>query len=108
MPATQISRGEARGVPAVLKKFAPAIGLECLSELQSFEIEGTIEIGEWNGCQEGPCISMNRRIEQRLARGNCYDPSRVHDGDSISHIVDNRKITGNEQIGETEFLLQIL
>ena len=51
---------------------------------------------------------MDRRAEQHFARRDLDDAAAAHDGDAVGHVVDDREIVRDEEIGEAEFAAQIV
>ena len=67
-----------------------------------------MDIGDRNGRQQGLRIGMDR-ILKNLTRGAFFDHlAQLHHGDIIRDMFYNRHVMGDEHIGQTAFLLQIL
>src|SRR4051812_28236320 len=48
-------------------------------------------------------------VAQDDAAGRDFDdPAAIHHGDPVRHVIDDGQIVGNEQVSETELLLQVL
>ena len=45
-------------------------------------------------------------MEQGRRRRQLDDPADIHDGDAMAHVLDDRKVVRNEQVGETEAFLK--
>jgi hypothetical protein len=49
-----------------------------------------------------------RIFEAVLGGSDLDDLAQVHDGDAIGEMLDDAEVMGDEQVGETELLLEIL
>src|SRR5581483_9223597 len=48
------------------------------------------------------------RSVERAAWGGLDNAAEIHHGDAAADVLDDREVVGDEQIGDAEFLLQIL
>ena len=46
--------------------------------------------------------------EQLVGRGNLHHIAQIHNADPVGNVADNGQVMGNEQIGQTVFLFQLL
>ncbi len=51
---------------------------------------------------------MNRVLVDGVSAGRLYDLACIHDGDAMGDVPNHGQIVCDEQVGQTQFLLQIL
>ena len=77
--------------------------------LQRLEVERPVEIGKRHGGEQRLAYRDGPASCSRISRGaSSTMRPRAHHRDAVGHVVDHREIVGDEQIGEAQFLLQIL
>src|SRR3984893_13486377 len=65
-------------------------------------------IRHWHGVEQYPSIGMQWIVEQLVAIRLLDNAAEIHYGDTLAEMPHDRKIVGDEQIGEVEALSQIL
>jgi hypothetical protein len=77
-------------------------------EHDPFLVLGALRIRDRDRGEQRLRIRMARMLVQRRAAGHLHDLSEIHDGNTIRDMFHDRQIVSDEQIRETELLLQIL
>ena len=58
--------------------------------------------------QERLRVRVERVLVELVAIGQLHHPAQVHDADAVADVADDGEVVGDEQVGETEALLQVL
>ena len=67
-----------------------------------------IGMGRQGGGKQRLCVGMQRFVAQLVAGALLHDLAKVHDDDIGAQVQDGREVMGDEQITETQLLLQVL
>ena len=69
-------------------------------------------------CRDGVChrdgrdqaagVGVDAVSDQLVAVGQLYHLAQIHDADAVGDVLDNAQVMGDEQVGQTHLLLQIL
>src|SRR6202051_2306498 len=73
-------------------------------------LAGALEIGVGNryGGEQRAAVRMGCRVKNALPARRLDDAAKIHDGDLIADMTDDRQIVGDEDVGEAELPLQLL
>src|ERR1700730_1537280 len=67
-----------------------------------------IGVGDRYGGEQRAAVRMSCRVKDALPARRLDDAAKIHDGDLIADVTDDRQIVGDEDVGEAEFALQLL
>ena len=77
-------------------------------KMDAHAVAGGVRVGHRHGGEQRPGVGMEHIAVQVLHRGLLHQGAQVHHPHPVGDVAHHAQIVGDEQVGEPQFLLQLL
>ena len=66
-----------------------------------------VGVGQWYGSEQSLSVRMGGVAIECLGRGSLDDLSEIHDGNLVGEMLDDGEVVGDEEVTESELILEV-